>query len=267
MKKWSLVVLVAFFSSAIIATMAQAAGPRVVYSVKILSPAGGEQWQAGTSQEIKWEISPAFATVKVYYQNQADGWLKTIVDNYPAGKDGYQWFIPKDFTPGKYAIWVAATFGISTSYVKSQLFSVVAPPPVWAQVPCLVSEVRVLNVNDVQNDGYVGVQLKGVLYVQEGREVRYIYALAPFFFGSQLSGLELYGGRVITALLLTISVPEGTTDACAVDPESIGSTFYIVGIAAIDLSFESYLSGGVEEGYGKSSGTESSPWKMLLPKK
>jgi len=94
-----------------------------------------------------------------------------------------------------------------------------------------------------------------------------MYALAPFFFGSQLSGLELYGGRVITALLLTISVPEGTTDACAIDPETIGSMFYIAGIAAIDLSFESYLSGGVEEGYGKSSGTESSPWKMLLPKK
>ena len=247
MKKWLLIgaVMIAMFS---FAPASRAAGPsRVVYSVIILSPAGEEEWQAGRSYEIRWQLSGFSdgSMAAIQYVSANGGRFYTMVRNYPADKDSYLWSIPKDFIPGKYRIWLSVTTGTYTRYVGSKSFSIVEYQPVWVQRDCLLTEAIVTNVGDAGNDQYVGVELIGAVDGQ-GREVQ---ALAPFFFQSALSALKVYGSKTLSVFLLTVSVPDDIPNACSIDPESIGSTFYIGGMGFIDFVLTEY-------GYGKSGNAE-----------
>lgn len=261
-----LIVLVAFFSLTVVASVAQAGKPSrgVPYEVKIISPAGGEEWFAGESHGIVWSLSgfPSDAVASIYYTMADGGMFQTIVKNYPADKMSYLWDIPKDLGSGKasekYVIWIGVTRGKTTVFKISSPFSISPPPPIWVQRVCVISETQVPDVSDVQNDAYVGVNIEGVIDGQ----TRQIYALAPFFFQSQLSGLKVYGGRVLSAMLLEFFVPDNIADPCGIEPESVGSMFYVTGIVAIDRN-SSYLSGS--EGYGKSSG-QKNPFE-LFPQK
>jgi hypothetical protein len=61
-------------------------------SLTLTAPNGGEQWEAGTEQEITWEFAGSITHVKLEFTT-GDDWT-TIADSLPAGDSSYTWTVP-----------------------------------------------------------------------------------------------------------------------------------------------------------------------------
>ncbi len=63
-------------------------------TIKILFPNGGEEWEAGTLQNITWEASAITNVDLEYTDNNGNSWT-TIVSSLPS-TGAYQWTVPSD---------------------------------------------------------------------------------------------------------------------------------------------------------------------------
>jgi hypothetical protein len=69
-----------------------------VGSIAVISPNGGEDWQAGTVQNITWNNSASISTVTIQYStNDGAVWLP-VVDELNANSNSYAWTIPTTVT-------------------------------------------------------------------------------------------------------------------------------------------------------------------------
>ena len=59
----------------------------------ILSPNGGENWKAGTTQNITWTSSNVIAVTLAYTTDNGTSW-NTIISGIPAAPASYSWMIP-----------------------------------------------------------------------------------------------------------------------------------------------------------------------------
>jgi hypothetical protein len=66
----------------------------VVTGIMLTAPSGGEEWYAGTTQQITW-TSASTDNIKIEYSTDGgDSWV-TIISNTPASNGSYDWIVPK----------------------------------------------------------------------------------------------------------------------------------------------------------------------------
>ena len=116
------------------------AGPYTVHdgtmpAVTLLSPNGGEVWGAGSSQQIRWNVTAANGiegmNLNVYYGNSA-----RFIANITGNTSGtYQWTVPSDlaFSDGRIRIFVNDNQGKDAADYSDNYFTIrdnsVIPPP------------------------------------------------------------------------------------------------------------------------------------------
>ncbi|MCW5553707.1 MAG: hypothetical protein KIS67_16305 [Verrucomicrobiae bacterium] len=123
----------------------QVAGPYTVLdgsapSVTLLSPNGGEVWDMGTTQEIRWHMSSAnplaWIQLLFHYDNSVD-FVSTTV---PVGATAQSWMLPSPFatSSGKIQIRVQDVNGNLAVDFSDAFFTIrdtSAPPPVPWMTP------------------------------------------------------------------------------------------------------------------------------------
>lgn len=91
-------------------------------SAQVISPAGGEQWEAGSTHEIKWSNVTKGTRVSINYQSPFG--IGRIVDTGNSGS--YNWAIPSTLKPSdKYYI-IITTAGKDFDVAYSAAFAIVS---------------------------------------------------------------------------------------------------------------------------------------------
>jgi photosystem II stability/assembly factor-like uncharacterized protein len=65
-----------------------------IAAVNVMSPNGGESWQAGSAHAITWSFS-VVSTVSLYYRSVPGNNWRPIVQNIPAASGSYSWLVPE----------------------------------------------------------------------------------------------------------------------------------------------------------------------------
>ncbi len=86
-----------------------------VTRIKVVSPNGGEIYQAGTTKTIQWEISSHVASVNLEYSSNGGSSWDPIRTGVTASLGQYSWAIPQSYqtTQGKIRVVVANALSIS----------------------------------------------------------------------------------------------------------------------------------------------------------
>jgi len=107
-------------------TIVTATFERVPTSITVTSPNGNEQWQAGTTQTIRWTYTGNPGEyVKIMLKNQ------TICPDAPVGSNGngsYTWSIPLEQIPNKnYRVRVISAARSSFRDISDRVFTIIPP--------------------------------------------------------------------------------------------------------------------------------------------
>ncbi len=70
----------------------------------LLSPNGGEYWQAGTDETIRWSASSNIGLIDIYYSTNSGSNWQTLITNYPASNQSYDYSIPSNFSSDNFRI-------------------------------------------------------------------------------------------------------------------------------------------------------------------
>jgi|GEM_PF-1141504 len=68
--------------------------PFTITSLRLLTPSGGEAWQAGSTHKIKWSANAAINNVTLQYSTDGGGSWTEIAKNVNAADQVYSWSIP-----------------------------------------------------------------------------------------------------------------------------------------------------------------------------
>jgi hypothetical protein len=90
-------------------------------SITITAPAGGEEWMAGTPQEIHW-ISAGIESIGIWYGQEGD-WTP-IADALPAASGSHLWTVPNDPRLARVVVFDASD---SDPFVVSNEFEIYSP--------------------------------------------------------------------------------------------------------------------------------------------
>ncbi len=70
----------------------------------LISPNGGEYWQAGTDETIRWNATSNIGLINIYYSvNSGANWTE-LITNYPASNQSYVYSVPSNFASDNFRI-------------------------------------------------------------------------------------------------------------------------------------------------------------------
>ncbi|NJD22614.1 MAG: T9SS type A sorting domain-containing protein [Melioribacter sp.] len=93
-----------------------------VGSIKISSPNGGENWQAGTAQNIKWTNS-GVTNVKIEYSKDNGTSWSIIIANTMASNGNYTWTIPNNHSTNC-IVKISDAYNLARNDVSDNLFQI-----------------------------------------------------------------------------------------------------------------------------------------------
>jgi len=93
-------------------------------NLKLTSPNGGENWQAGTSKQITWQTSPDIQKVKIYYSLNNGASYLLIADTVNALLGGYMWNIPSGISSSIAKVKINSVSDSTISDVSDSLFKI-----------------------------------------------------------------------------------------------------------------------------------------------
>jgi len=97
----------------------------VIESIRITSPNGGEQWLAGTQQQIRWEWTGTVPQVKIEYSIDA-GLHWVVIDSATINDGVYDWTVP--YTPSQTClVKISDKIDGQPCDVSDATFSIIAP--------------------------------------------------------------------------------------------------------------------------------------------
>lgn len=108
-------------------------------SLKILTPAGGEQWLSGTTQNITWE-SKNVVSIKIEYSTDEGVDWNTISSNVLSGLKSYSWKVPEQLSSG-YRIRITNNNIFAPLSSSSKIFSVYSMPTALTKAPTDITSV------------------------------------------------------------------------------------------------------------------------------
>lgn len=73
--------------------------------ITVVSPNGGETYQAGSTQTIRWSGGTSNSKISLYVSKEA-GADYTYIASVPKNTGSYDWTIPAGKAPGQYQVWV-----------------------------------------------------------------------------------------------------------------------------------------------------------------
>ncbi len=94
-----------------------------ISSLEILSPNGGENWQAGSTKTITWQSSFVNNINLSYSLNNGSTW-NSIVSNIPAALNSYSWTIPSNISGGASLIKITDANNSSIKDSSNTTFSI-----------------------------------------------------------------------------------------------------------------------------------------------
>jgi hypothetical protein len=99
--------------------------------IKVISPNGGETWEAGTTKTIQWSFAGSLGP-RVKLQLLKKGSVVQTIATQPVvgtdGEDSYSWSLPRSLTPGTdYQIRISSTKYPTCHDVSDATFTVIAP--------------------------------------------------------------------------------------------------------------------------------------------
>ncbi|KKU14501.1 MAG: hypothetical protein UX22_C0022G0001, partial [Candidatus Jorgensenbacteria bacterium GW2011_GWA2_45_9] len=94
-------------------------------SIIVLSPNGGELWEAGKTYEIKWISSPAGYLVSLSLVKKGETIL-THIEGFLSNNNSYYWTAPSNLTIGEYKIMATLSDKIGTFDKSDNYFSIVS---------------------------------------------------------------------------------------------------------------------------------------------
>jgi hypothetical protein len=68
----------------------------VVSNIELISPNGGQEWEAGTEQTISWQASDDIDNVKLEYTVDEGATWVVIAESVPASDGSYAWTVPEE---------------------------------------------------------------------------------------------------------------------------------------------------------------------------
>jgi photosystem II stability/assembly factor-like uncharacterized protein len=98
-----------------------------IAAVSILSPNGGEIWQAGTTHAITWSVS-IVSTVNLLYRSVPGNNWRLIAQNVSASAGNYSWSVPD--APGQTVVRVVSTDDPSVIDESNNTFTILSPTSV-----------------------------------------------------------------------------------------------------------------------------------------
>lgn len=103
--------------------------PTTESSITVTSPNGGENWQSGTVQTIKWSYT-GNPGPKIKIELLKSGVAKTIKSSVPIGSGSYSWKIPNNQKLGTdYKIRITNTIKPTYADMSNENFAIVGPTP------------------------------------------------------------------------------------------------------------------------------------------
>ncbi len=93
-------------------------------TIQVIAPNGGEIWNAGTTQKIKWEIPPNnIDSLKIEYTTDNGATWTTESSSFRAADSSYDWFVPNK--PSKFClIRLSDAADSSNRDISNTLFSI-----------------------------------------------------------------------------------------------------------------------------------------------
>ncbi|HPN39473.1 MAG TPA: hypothetical protein PL041_13815, partial [Melioribacteraceae bacterium] len=171
-----------------------------ITQLKLLSPLGGEYWQSGTSQKIKWHAGAGINTINLEYSlNNGQSW-ETIegAQNYIASADSFSWNIP---TTGSNAVKVRIreTYDATINSVSPDTFTigwvnVVLPngnEVIQAGLPLNVSWQNSENIRNVKVEIYDVSRNQVIAWTEVASTLKQINIVVPFNFSSDSLKIRL----------------------------------------------------------------------------
>lgn len=95
-------------------------------SITVLSPNGGEQWQVGSTQTIRWNnLGNNSGTVSIILFDQSSNMVNATIATAASNIGSFNWVIPSNILPGSYKVEVYLTNG--TYDLSDAPFTITAP--------------------------------------------------------------------------------------------------------------------------------------------
>lgn len=110
-------------TSAADATIADSSNVFSVSSIAILSPNGGEEFQAGAQTSITWSSS-IISTVNLFYSTDNGANWNTIVNNFAAAGGSYDWMIPSGISSASAKVKIEDTANNSVTDSSDAVFTI-----------------------------------------------------------------------------------------------------------------------------------------------
>ncbi len=102
-------------------------------SITVSSPNGGENWTAGSTQNITW-TSSLVTTVKIEYStNSGSSWI-TVVSRTAASSNSYSWTVPNSPT-AQALVRISDSSNATTNDISNAVFTISPPPSVTVTSP------------------------------------------------------------------------------------------------------------------------------------
>lgn len=103
-------------------------------SIIVLSPNGGEVWEAGRTYDIKWKSSEEYYAVSISLSKAGETTFDLIDARILARTSIYQWNIPNSLSPGQYKIKLTLSAKGEISDMSDNFFTINNPAwkePAW----------------------------------------------------------------------------------------------------------------------------------------